>query len=172
MMMQMLAAGGLPVLVDHVRGADEDNLRGYFEFEPIKRTREDARWLRDAVGKSVKMVYLLLYDLPAEYQYRIVMMQRPLDEVLASQRAMLERRGETGASLSPAEMSDVFTRQLEKVERWLADQSNFRVLKVRYHDVLAAPAEQAARISDFLDKDLDQVAMTAAVDPTLRRQMG
>ena len=170
MMMQMLAAGGLPALIDHVRAADVDNLRGYFEFDPVKRTREDPSWLPDALGKVVKIVYLLLYDLPSDYCYRVVLMQRPLDEVLASQQAMLARRGEAGASLSPTQMIDVFARQLEKIEQWLADQSNFRVLKVRYHDVLARPAAEAARISDFLDAELDQVAMIAAVDPALRRQ--
>ena len=55
MMMQMLAAGGVPVLNDNVRKADEDNTRGYFEFEPVKRTKDDASWLEDGRGKVVKI---------------------------------------------------------------------------------------------------------------------
>ena len=64
MMMQMLQAGGIPILTDNVRQADDDNPRGYYEFEPVKRTKQDPSWLNAANGKAVKMVYLLLRDLP------------------------------------------------------------------------------------------------------------
>ena len=60
MMMQMLDRGGLDVLADGVRVADEDNPRGYYEFEPVKRTKQDDSWLTQAAGKAVKMVHLLL----------------------------------------------------------------------------------------------------------------
>jgi hypothetical protein len=170
MMMQMLAAGGMSVLVDGLRAADEDNLRGYLEFEPVKRTREDPSWVSDAVGKAVKMVYLLLYDLPREFQYRVLLMERPMDEVLASQREMLKRRGQAGANLAPAQMADAFARQREKVESWLREQANFRTLSVKYHDVLARPADQVERINRFLDARLDQAAMIESVDPRLHRQ--
>jgi hypothetical protein len=170
MMMQMLAAGGLPVLADHVRAADEDNARGYFEFESVKRTREDPSWLRGAAGKAVKMVYLLLYDLPPQHQYRVIFMQRTIEEVLASQRAMLQRRGTGGADLSPEQMGAAFRRQLEKVDQWLTSQPQFQVLKVDYHDVVTSPVAQAERVCEFLGAGLDAAARAAAVDPAMRRQ--
>jgi hypothetical protein len=170
MMMQVLAAGGLSVLVDQVRQADADNVKGYFEYEPVKRTREDASWLNGAVGKAVKMVYLLLYDLPSEYQYRVVFMQRHMDEVLASQHAMLTRLGQAGAALSDKQMADAFARQRQTAEQWLANQPNFRTLKIDYHHVLARPADQAAKLDDFLGRGLNCSAMVAAVNPALRRQ--
>lgn len=172
MMMQMLAAGGLHPLVDHARAADEDNARGYFEYEPVKRTREDASWVEAAVGKVVKMVYLLLYDLPSDYRYRVVLMERPLVEVLASQRAMLARRGEPGADLPAERLAEAFVRQREKVEHWLGQQPNFQVLKVSYDNVLASPPQQVGRLVEFLDARLDHSAMVAAVEPALRRQKG
>ena len=46
---------------------DEDNPKGYYEFEPVKKTKENASWVTDAVGKVVKMVYMLLYDLPETF---------------------------------------------------------------------------------------------------------
>jgi hypothetical protein len=170
MMMQMLAAGGLNVLVDGVRAADEDNVRGYFEYEAVKRTRDDSAWLQQAVGKAVKMVYLLLYDLPRDYQYRVVLMERAMDEVLASQDTMLARRGKQGSTLTPAQMAAAFARQRQRVEQWLAEQPNFKVLKVHYHEVLADPSGQSARLNEFLDARLDQAAMIASVDPGLRHQ--
>lgn len=169
MLMQMLAAGGIDVLADHVRAADEDNRRGYFEFEPVKHTRRDPAWLEQATGKAVKMVYLLLYDLPNDREYRVVMMDRPLADVLASQRVMLERRGEAGANLSDDQLAGAFTRQRQQLEKWLHDQPNFSTLQIDYDAVLADSAGQAARIDEFLGGTLDQAAMARAVEPALRR---
>ena len=67
MMMKMLEAGGVPPLCDGERTADSDNPNGYYEFEPVKNTKNDPSWLRDAPGKAVKMVYSLLYDLPETF---------------------------------------------------------------------------------------------------------
>jgi len=82
MMMQMLEAGGLQVLSDGVRGPTEDNPRGYYEYEPVKRMREDASWVPRACGKVVKVVHLLLPYLPADHRYRVILMRRDLREVV------------------------------------------------------------------------------------------
>lgn len=170
MMVQMLAASGLPVLTDQVRASDEDNLKGYLEFEPVKALKRDASWVADAVGKAVKVVYMLLKDLPAKYEYRVIFMRRDLAEVVGSQQAMLARRGEPGAPVPSQEMAAVFARQLEKTDQWLATQANFRLLDVAYRNVIADPHNEALRISQFLELPLDVGAMTAAVDPALYRQ--
>jgi hypothetical protein len=170
MMMQMLAAGGMPILSDNIRKADDDNLRGYYEFEPVKRTKDDASWLKEAQGKVVKLVYTLLYDLPADCAYRVVFMHRHLDEVLASQRVMLDRRGEKGATVSPDRLRRIFEGQLEKVRAWLARQPHFEVIHVDYHHVINDPESQARRIADFLGGKLDLALMAAAVDGSLYRQ--
>ena len=170
MMMQMIEAGGVPVLSDARRSADNDNPRGYYEYEPVKSTRKDASWVANAVGKAVKVVHLLLMDLPAVHQYKVVFMRRPLEEVLASQTKMLHRKGQDGASLPPEQLAKAFGRQLDKVANWLADQSNFDVLYVEHRQVLADPQAQAARINQFLCGTLDTTAMAAVVDPSLYRQ--
>src|SRR5262245_3326165 len=100
LMMQIIKAGGLPALTDEVRAEDEDNPRGYLEFERVKKLRQDQAWLNDARGKAVKMVHLLLYDLPQDRQYQVVFMRRDLREVLASQKRMLVRQQKAGAKLS------------------------------------------------------------------------
>jgi hypothetical protein len=169
LMMQMLAAGGMPVLTDQLRIPDEDNPRGYYEFEPVKTTRQDPSWLTEAPAKAVKMVHLLLYDLPVAYTYRVIFMRRKLDEVLASQRAMLNRQGKQGASLSDDRLGKVFQDQLDKCAEWLRRQTNFSVLYVSYNDLLARPADATAALNQFLDGGLDAGAMTNAVDPSLHR---
>ena len=170
MMMQMIEAGGLPALTDATRGADEDNLRGYYELEVVKRTKQDSSWVGGALGKAVKVIYLLLKDLPADYEYRLVFMRRNVDEVVRSQLAMLARRGEKGAKIPASQMAATFQRELDRCDQWLARQSGFQVLDVEHRAVIDDPRGQARRICDFLGQSLDIDAMAAAVDPALYRQ--
>jgi hypothetical protein len=168
--MQMLAAGGMTVLADGVRESDDDNPAGYYEFEPVKRTRSDASWVASAVGKAVKVVYLLLMDLPAECSYRVIFMRRDLNEVVASQQLMLQRLGKTGAKLDSTEMASVFQRQLAKLEQWLKEQPSFEVLFLNYRAVVSNPQLHAESICRFLGTELDVTSMCAVVNPQLYRQ--
>lgn len=170
LMMQMLHAGGLAVLSDGLRTADENNLRGYYEYEPVKRLRLDRSWLPQARGHVVKVIHLLLRDLllDGSLRYRVVFMQRPLDEVLASQRAMLEREGRQAADA--ALLTRAFENQLAQLDGWLAAQPAITVLRVPYHQVLRQPAAVAAELNAFLGLQLDTAAMAGAVDPALHRQ--
>ncbi len=170
LMMQMLQAGGLPAMTDGLRAADDNNRRGYLEYEPVKRLRADNRWLPQARGQAVKIIHLLLRDLLLDGQvhYRIVFMQRPIDEVLASQHAMLQRDGKAGAD--PAVLKKAFEAQLSQLQTWLAAQPTVRVLPVSYPDTVRDPSAVAATVQAFLDLPLDTAAMAQAVDPTLHRQ--
>ena len=170
MMMKMLESGGMPVLIDHIRTADEDNPKGYYEFERVKQIETDQAWLADAGGKAVKMVAALLKHLPTNYRYRIIFMQRSIGEVLASQREMLRRRGEPADNLSDEEMAGMFAKHVEKIQSWLAQQHNMQVLYVQYRDVIENPAEQARLINEFLGNILDVAHMGETVDGTLYRQ--
>jgi hypothetical protein len=170
MMMNMLTAGGLPALVDNIRKPDEDNPRGYFEYEPVKQTKKDPSWLNQATGKVVKMVYRLLYDLPPDRQYRVVFMQRDLREVIASQNAMLARQGKSPGPLSDERLMALFDAELKKAYEWLAVQPNFRVLYVNYNQTIRNPRPTVDALNEFLGGDLDTDAMLRVVDPTLYRQ--
>lgn len=169
MMMKAIHAGGIEPMIDHLRKPDEDNPKGYYEFEPVKKTKEDASWLKKASGKVVKMVYRLLYDLPAEYQYRVIFMQRDMKEVLASQNKMLERSGKTGGGISDEQMEQLFAGELAKCEKWLTEQPNFKMLYINHRDMINDGLAQAQKINDFLDGGMDKDAMAATVDPTLYR---
>src|SRR5512138_868142 len=77
MMMRMLAEGGLPIITDELRRADDDNPRGYFELETVRQLKDgNAAWLNEANGKVVKVISSLLEYLPQEYQYKIIFMER------------------------------------------------------------------------------------------------
>lgn len=170
LMMQMLQAGGLPLLVDAQRSADADNPRGYWEYEPVKRLPQDNTWLALAEGKAIKVITALLPYLSAAHTYRILCMQRPLVEVLASQAAMLQRRGEAPGAVDDHTLGDIFTRSLVQTERWLAQQAHMAVCPVSYHATVADPTTTARTVAAFLALPLDVESMARAVDPRLYRQ--
>jgi len=169
MLMSAVAAGGIEPLVDHIRKPDEDNPRGYYEFEPVKKTKDDISWLNEATGKVVKMVYRLLYDLPEQFQYRVVFMQRDLNEVLASQNKMLKRSSTSAGSISNEKIKALFIAELNKCKKWLTEQPNFEVLYINHRNMINDGLAQVQRINDFLGGGLDLGAMAAVVDPELYR---
>jgi hypothetical protein len=169
MVMQMVQAGGMPALVDGNRAADDDNPRGYLEFERVKSLRTDQTWLDDAVGKVVKIIHLLLPELPEERDYRVLFLDRDLDEVVESQRKMLVRLGKPGGALPPERLKAVFTTQLKAVAAVLAGRPRTQLLYLPYQQVVGDAAWAAASINRFLGGGLDEAAMGAAVDPSLYR---
>ena len=169
LMMSMLESGGLPPLVDHIREADDDNPRGYFEFERVKQLKQDQTWLPSARGRAIKVISALLAQLPSNERYRVIFMQRNMQEILSSQRRMLERRGEPSDKIGDTEMAALFERHLKQVTGWLAEQSNMSVLFVDYLRLVQSPREQAGVVNAFLGGWLDENKMAAAVDPTLYR---
>jgi len=169
MMMQALEAGGLVILTDHVRKKDKDNPKGYYEFEPAKRTKTDSTWVGSAMGKVVKVIYRLVYDLPDNYQYRILFMNREMDEVLTSQRKMLQRSGRSGAEVGDEKLGELFTKQLSDFKSWIQSRENFLILPVNYQDMVDSPMQQCKKINSFLGVELDMDAFASVVDPTLYR---
>jgi len=169
MMMQMIERGGIPALTDNVRKADEDNPKGYYEFEPVKRTKKDPSWVEQARGKVVKMVHLLLLDMPTDRKYRVVFMNRDIQEVVASQNTMLERQGKSTGDLSEQKLVEMFQAQMAKVDHYVHQQPNFEILYVTYNDVLKDPAPSVQAVNAFLGGDLNTDAMLAVVDPALYR---
>src|SRR5262245_49231089 len=163
LMMQMLHAGGMPLLVDELRPADADNPNGYWEYEPVKRLQQDNTWMHKAEGKAVKVVSALLQYLPPQHTYKIIFMQRSMKEVLDSQSVMLERRGAQGGKADDQTLGTVFTQHLGCIERWLARQKHMTVLSVNYHETVADPARTAARVAQFLALPLVGDAMARVV---------
>jgi hypothetical protein len=169
MMMKMLAEGGLEVVSDSIRSADGDNPNGYFEFEPVKQLSADPPlWLKEAGGKVVKIISSLLEYLPGEYHYKIVFMERNLEEVLASQQKMLKNRDEP-SQLEDAEMRSQFEKHLLAVKYWLARQPNMDILYVSYNKMLADPQTDCARVAEFLAMPLHLEKMLAVPSKDLYR---
>ncbi|HEX73188.1 MAG TPA: sulfotransferase family protein [Candidatus Hydrogenedentes bacterium] len=170
MAMRMLEAGGMPILTDRIRRPDDDNPKGYYEFERVKRLKEDKAWLPDAVGKAVKIISFLLPELPHTHSCRIVFLRRAMPEVLASQRHMLIRRGESAEADDDAQMAQVYAKHLKQVEAWIAAQPWVQALYLEHRAIIDHPAAAATAMNAFLGGGLDAAAMAASVDATLYRQ--
>jgi hypothetical protein len=169
LMMQMLVAGGMPALSDGERQADTDNPRGYLEWERIKQLPKDPGCIGEGEGKVVKVISRLLLSLPAGHEYRIIFMQRPLPEVLASQDQMLRRRGNYKEGVDPAVISAAFENELRKVYAWLEGKPYVKAIRVQYHDLLNKPKDLAQQLAQFLEIPLNVEAMIQQVDASLYR---
>jgi hypothetical protein len=169
LMMQMLDAGGLPVLSDGERKPDSDNPKGYLEWERIKQLPKDPSLIAQAEGKAVKVISQLIVSLPSSHDYRVIFMQRPLPEVLRSQDEMLRRRGAADSTAGNSAIEEAFQRHLVEVNKWLAGRGNVQVLRVHYHRVLREPKAVAEEIAAFLQAPLDIEAMVQQVDGSLYR---
>lgn len=169
MMMRMLAEGGLPILTDELRRADDDNPKGYFELEVVRQLKEgNAMWLKEANGKCVKVISSLLEYLPAEYHYKIIFMERDPKETLASQKKMLDHRGED-PKISDEEMEQQFQAHLSAMRPWLVRQPNMEVLYINYNALMAEPKRFCEKVTQFLGLPLNQAQMLAVPDRQLYR---
>jgi hypothetical protein len=169
LMMQMLVAGGMTPLSDGERIADVDNPRGYLEWERIKTLPNDPGCIAEGEGKVVKVISRLLLSLPPGHDYRVIFMQRPLPEVLASQDQMLRHRGTYKEGANPAIMSAAFEKHLREVYAWLEGKAHVKSMLLPYREVLEEPKSAAEKISEFLGLALDLDAMTQQVDGSLYR---
>ena len=170
LMMQFLVAAGREALTDAKRISDEDNPLGYFEFEKTLQLAKDASWIPEARGKVIKIVAQLLPYLPRNEHYHVIFMERDLNEVISSQKAMLTRQGRSGAQLAEQKLSETYRGQLARVQRQLARRPDTRTLRINYGELLENPATHAEQLARFLGEPFNCSAAITAVHPELRRQ--
>lgn len=171
MLMQVLAAGGMSILSDGLREADEDNPRGYLEFEPVKNLLKDSKWLFEGRGKAVKIVAPLLAALPPGLACRVILSERDLDEVLDSQERMRVHRNMPPAA-EPGRrrmLKDEYSRTLGRVKAMLARRPDTQLLVIEHSHAMSDPLAVAERVNQFLGGGLDVAKMAAAIDPALHR---
>ena len=168
LMMRMLNAGGIPALCDEERTPDADNPNGYYEFEDVKRIENYGTWIDRAPGHAVKMVYSLLKHLPADREYRIVFMRRHVDEILQSQKQMLERNG-IQTDIPDARLKALFEHELRQFYAWLPTQTHLKLVNISYNELLSRPDSTISQINRHFDHALDTEGMIRMIDPTLYR---
>lgn len=181
LMMQLLEAAGLPLFTDGGREADESNRRGYHEHRRIASllASRDRAWLAEARGRAVKVVAPLLAALPRRLPgtdggearpvaYRVLFMERGIEEVLASQSSFLARLGRTAPD-GGADVAKAYGEQLRQARAW-CDDPGVRALRVSYERLVTAPGEILPRLAAFLGAPGAVEAMRARIDPSLYRE--
>jgi hypothetical protein len=168
--MQMLAAGGMPVLTDGVRNPDVNNPRGYYEWDPIRALQYRPEVIVAAEGKAVKVISSLLQALSHQYTYRVIFMCRPLEEIVTSQNKMLHRLGKDVPERLAYSALTAFQQHLQNIREWLSKQSNMVVLWMNYAAILEEPERSSLTISGFLSRPLKINAMVKQVEQSLHRE--
>ena len=156
MMMQILESGGMEVITDNIRKANEDNPLGYYEYERVKKIKDDTGWLKETRGKAFKMISQLLYDLPSNENYKVIFMKRKMNEILASQSKMLERMGSCKDGTSDEKMGEFFDKHLSKIIDWIEGRKYIDVLYIDYSDFLINPDELIKTLNRFLNYKLNE----------------
>jgi hypothetical protein len=170
LMMQMLEKGGMEILTDHVRKADVNNEKGYYEYERVKSIRKDNSWMKEADGKAVKIITQLLPYISPDYEYAVLYMVRPMEEILRSQKRMREHLPGAGKGVDREVLEQSYARQVQRVQHWMENHPKMRTLYVYCPEVLSHPLEKAKEIRSFLGISLNAEAMTSVVDVTLWHQ--
>jgi hypothetical protein len=172
MMMSALKAGGMPLLVDGIREADGNNPRGYYEYEPVKKLpKGSVDWLKSAKGKAVKIISALIEYLPSNNHYKVIFMERDIEEILASQQRMLARRGVVEEKpASDEDMQKSYQAHLKQVKSYFVENNWLDVIYVSYNKVLKDPDGEFQRVAKFLENVVDPSAMSRVVDPELYRE--
>lgn len=169
LLMQMLQAGGMNIYSDNLRTADTDNPLGYFESEKVKSLPQSAAWLDEVAGKAVKVISWLLPNLPGNYHYKIIFMERDLNEIIASQNKMLRRKNAQPGQQSAEQLFALFSKHLSVVKKQIRQTRFMEIIFVDYRDLIDHPQNISMQIARFLGADLNITAMIKAVQPQLYR---
>ena len=170
MMMKMLDASALSIMSDNERAADEDNPKGYFEYARVKDLKDEAdkSWVREARGQVLKVISHLLESLPDENFYRVILMRRDFDEIIASQNKMLERRGEEN-QVADSTVKEAYIRHLVDIRYMVRRRPNFEMIEVQFKQAMEAPRSFVTDVNKFLGGNLDVESMMPVVDLELYR---
>ena len=165
LMMQMLDNGGMDILQDNKREADISNPKGYYEYEPVMSLYKDNSWLNKGEDKAVKIVAPLLKHLDTKHRYKIIFMNRDINEVIQSQQKMLGKKEE----VFPVTLFNKFQKLLMNVNVWNKKEPGVEILFVDYKEVLNNTDEITEKIEAFIGQELNKEEMAKCVDKSLYR---
>lgn len=165
LLMQMLKAGGVKILSDHKREADRSNPKGYLELEAVKKLAKDNSCLKGKKGKAVKVISHLLHYLPEGQQYKVIFMNRHINEIIKSQQKMLGKIEKK----YPKALMRAFDKEAKSIKEWARTHPNIDILELDYRDIIDHPSREVDKIIEFLNAPLKKQQMIDVVDPSLYR---
>ena len=165
MTMRILDAAGLEIATDKVRGPDHCNPQGYYEIDNIvNKLKHEPDLIFEYSGKVLKVIHYGLEYLP-KGEYKIVYIERDLDEVMASMDKMIGQTDNHRESTKKA-----FQKLGEDVKKLIAQRDDMNVLYISHRTLLTEPKIEIERMINFLDLDSSKMDdMLNAIDKTLYR---
>jgi hypothetical protein len=181
LMMQMLEAAGVPPFTDNKRRADESNRKGYYEHDKVASllSNPDRSWIREAKGTAIKVVAPLLAGLPRRLRkpnsepeplhYRLLFMERDMEEILQSQGTMLQRLGKSlAAGKMAVDVGKAYRQQERHAKSW-CDSLEIHAMSVSFDALVHHPDKILPQLAGFLGVTDKLPAMRACIDPALHR---
>jgi predicted AlkP superfamily phosphohydrolase/phosphomutase/tetratricopeptide (TPR) repeat protein len=165
LMMQMLEKGGVEILKDDKREADISNPKGYFEYEPVMSLYKDNSWLGRGQNKAVKIVAPLLKFLDPKYRYKILFMNRDLNEIIQSQQKMLGK----SEDVFPVKIYNEFQKLLVNVNSWNKKEPGVEILFVDHKEIFSNPMAIIDEVEKFIGVNLRKEEMSKVIDVSLYR---
>lgn len=167
LMMRILEAAGVPVMTDHLRPPDDSNPGGYYEWEAIKRIGTQPEILLEAKGRAIKVISMLLPLLPPRHRYKVIFMDRPIEEIAASQARMLDKPvGEA------PEIAESLRCHRAEILHGLANTPGFQMLVIDYPSLVLSPDQWAKPIGSFLGIEIPVEVIRRVIRPELYRNRG
>ena len=167
--MQLLAAGGLTPYTDNVREADENNPKGYFETVKAKNLPNTNTWLEECCGKAVKVIAPLIQFLPQRFKYRMIVMNRNIEEILQSQTQMLERLNRTGGAIENERLGNLLLKQFHDIKTIMALHS-IPHIEIDFSWAVSNPSAIVEQLVGFIPECSNRKAMAEVIDPQLYRE--
>jgi hypothetical protein len=171
MLMNILKENSIEILEDKTKEADEYNPKGYFEFQPVSELPEgNITWLEQAEGKAVKVTSYFLHHLPAKYEYKVLFMERKIEEIVKSQQKTVAEEGKKFHKKEIKMMEDYFQDHIKQTKTWISLQPNFTVRYLSYNRIIENPKQFLPLISEFLELELKEESFTKIVDSSLYKE--
>lgn len=171
MMMNILKESGIRILEDQSREANEHNPEGYFEYQPVLELPEgNISWLENAEGQAVKVNSYYIQHLPPKYEYKVLFMERNIEEIVKSQHKTLADEGKKFHKKEIKMMGDYFRTHIKQIKTWISLQPNFSVLYISYSALVSTPGQYPSIIGEFLEYDAEKLNVEKVVDKKLYKE--
>jgi len=171
MMMQILEAAGMPIYKDDIRIADSNNPKGYYEHEAVKMLNKDKNWIKDAKDKVIKVVTPIVPHLPDFCAYKIIFMDRDIDEVVISQYTMLANLGKIPKNTEILNMKQKLLQLRENVADYLQGRDNIEYILINYNNLLNYDPASITLINIFFDLQINNELLSNIIDKNLYRSI-
>lgn len=158
--MAMLEAGGATLLKDEGQR---------FEWSRAQELPRDPHVLDAARGKILYLPSALLAFLPRIHHYRVIFVDRPLGELVVSQRQLTGAGDTEGGGLDAYEQARLQLKHRDGCLNMLRTAPNIDLLRVEFRSLIEEPVLEVTRIREFVGDDLlsDANAMVEAISPAL-----